>query len=144
MFVLIKNIHPRFYVFVKKKYPSMVLCFCYPFCPWIFKGCNEVVRWRWALFVGFFFPELIAWHLNEKNEDNEEKKKGKESLSLFWHKRTTCRRIIIQHSCSPKYEDGDVYTHVNNIKLLDGSVASLATQAEIFAAANRFYRIFFC
>lgn len=79
-----------------------------------------------------------------KMKITREKRKEKKVIAFSDIRELLADELLSNIHVHQKYEDGDVHTHVNNIKLLDGSVASLATQAEIFAAANRFYRIFFC
>lgn len=37
-----------------------------------------------------------------------------------------------------EFVDGDFHAHLNNVKLLDGSVASWATEAETIATSYRF------
>lgn len=88
---------------------------------------------------GHCFFSCIALHLNEKYKDNEEKKgKGKKVFDFSDIRKLLADELISNIHIYQKYVDGDFQTHVNNINLLNGSVATWATEAEIFAAANRF------
>lgn len=86
---------------------------------------------------GHCFFRCIALHLNEKKEDAERKKEKKE-LDFSDIRKLLADELLSNIHIYQKYVDGNFQTHVNNIKLLDGSVASWATEAEIFAAANLF------
>lgn len=64
--------------------------------------------------------------------------KGKKELDHAAIRKQIAEELISNIEFYEQYVDGDFQTHMNNLKLLNGCVASWATEAEIFAAENLF------